>query len=58
MTREEFYILSNLYDASVGRAQSNSDIALSRALQSKTVLEQLIERKLVDGKVADCRKKD
>lgn len=50
MTREEFYILSNLYDASVGRAQSNSDIALSRALQSKTVLEQLIERKLVDGK--------
>ena len=44
MTREEFYILSNLYDASVGRAQSNSDIALSRALQSKTVLEQLILR--------------
>ena len=46
MTREEFNILNNLYEASIGRAQSHSDIALSRALQSKTVLEQLIERKL------------
>ena len=48
MTREEFNILNNLYEASIGRAQSHSDIALSRALQSKGTLEKLAVKHFVD----------
>ena len=50
MTREEFYILNNLYEASIGRAQSHSDIALSRALQSKGTYDRLTAKHLVDEK--------
>lgn len=50
MTREEFNILNNLYEASIGRAQSHSDIALSRALQSKGTLEKLITKSFVEEK--------
>ena len=50
MTRDEFYILNNLYEASVGRARCNSDILLSRALQSKIAYERLVLQGLVDVK--------
>ena len=48
MTRDEFYILNNLYEASVGRARSTSDILLSRALQSKDVYDRLVLQGLID----------
>ena len=48
MTREEFAVLNNLYDASKGMAQCSMDLTLLRALQSKTVLEHLIDQELVD----------
>ena len=48
MTRDEFYILNNLYDASIGRARSNSDIMLLRALQSKDAVKQVILQGYVD----------
>ena len=50
MTRDEFYILNNLYEASVGRARCGSDILLSRALQSKNAYDRLVSQGLVDMK--------
>ena len=41
MTREEFCILNNLYDASVGRAQSTMDLMLTRALQDRKAYARL-----------------
>ena len=41
MTKEEYCILNNLYEASAGRAQNTSDIFLSRALQNKSIYHSL-----------------
>ena len=41
MTREEFYVLNNLYDASRGRAQNNIELPLTRAVQSRDVFRSL-----------------
>ena len=49
MTREEFYVLNNLYDASLGKAQSNMDISLLRALQDKGTIEKLVNKGMVDN---------
>lgn len=49
LTRDEFYILNNLYDASKGRAQSNSDLVLIRALQTKGTVDKLKNRNLIDA---------
>lgn len=48
MTREAFCILNNLYDASVGRAQCNSDVFLSRALRSKETYSRLVAQGYID----------
>ena len=48
MTREEFYILNNLYEAIEGRAQCNADLSLLQALQSKTSYAGLIQKGLID----------
>ncbi len=50
MTREEFCVLNNLYDASAGRAQSKRDVFLSHALQSKAVYASLVEQGCIDPK--------
>ena len=48
MTREEFYVLNSLYEASCGRARSSRDLTLLRALRSKKVLQRLKHEGLVD----------
>ena len=49
LTREEFCILNNLYDASIGRAQTGMDLSLSRALQRKDLFTRLCEQGLIDS---------
>lgn len=51
MTREEFNILNNLYEASLGRAKCTMDIALTHALQSREFYEQLVQKGCIDP---DC----
>ena len=48
MTKEEFCILNNMFDASCGRAQNRTDIALSRALQSEKIFAHLLSEGLID----------
>lgn len=48
MTKEEFYILNNLYDASLGRAQCSRDLFLSRALKSGKAWRALEARGEID----------
>lgn len=48
MTREEFYVLNNLYDASKGRARSNSDVTLMQVLQRKGIVENLGMKGYID----------
>ena len=47
MTLEEFLVLNNLYEASCGRAQSTSDLQLSRALGNKDSYNRLVEEGLI-----------
>ena len=49
MTREEFYILNNLYDASQGRAQSNSDVTLLHVLQKNGTNDHLVKKGYIDS---------
>ncbi|MBR2835349.1 MAG: NTP transferase domain-containing protein [Coriobacteriales bacterium] len=49
MTKEEFYILNNLYESSLGRAQSGADIQLMRALQNKDTYRELCKKGLIDA---------
>lgn len=49
MTREEFCILNNLYDASAGRAQSTKDLFLNQAVQNEQATARLTERGLIDA---------
>lgn len=53
MTREEFYILNNLFDATVGRAQINSDIFLAHALQSKESFSSLERANYIDKETGE-----
>lgn len=48
MTKDEFNILNTLYDASLGRARSSVDVALSRALSSKTAWDHLLAQGFID----------
>ena len=48
MTREEFCILNNLFEASKGRAQSKADIFLSHALHEKDSRASLVEKGFID----------
>ena len=48
MKKEEFYILNNLYDASLGRAQNRTDLFLSHALRSAESFAELTEKGLID----------
>ena len=48
MKKEEFYILNNLYDASIGRAQNRTDLFLSHALRSGESIAELTEKELID----------
>ena len=47
MTKEEFYVLNNLYDASIGRAQSTKDIFLNHVFQHKDVFARLVAQGLI-----------
>ncbi|MBR0040053.1 MAG: NTP transferase domain-containing protein [Oscillospiraceae bacterium] len=49
MTREEFCVLNNVYEASVGRAQSTTDLFLNRALHDPSVPSRLIEKGYIDA---------
>ena len=49
VTREEFYILNSLYEASCGRARSSRDLTLLKALRSKVTLQRLKEEGLVES---------
>ena len=53
MTREQFNILNNLYDASCGRAQCRADLFLSHTLREKKSYSALTETGLID-KDAGC----
>ena len=53
MTKEEFYILNNLYEATIGRAQSMADIFLSRAIQSKETFSSLTDQGFIDRKTGE-----
>ena len=57
MTKEEFYILNNLYEASVGRAQNQSELFLSHALRSRETYSCLVEAGLIDAKSATITQK-
>ena len=48
MTKNEFYVLNNLYDASIGRAQSTTDVFLNRAILSRDTVVQLITKGCID----------
>ena len=50
MTAEEFAILSNLYDASRGRAQNSCELDLRRALLERKTTEKLIREACIDGR--------
>ena len=50
MTREEFCILNNLYDALAGRAQCKADLFLTRALQAKKTYSRLVREGLIDDR--------
>ena len=49
LTREEFYILNNLYNSSLGRAAARSDLALDRALRNSELFRQLTGKGFIDG---------
>lgn len=48
MKKTEFYILNNLYNASVGRAKVGSDLYLNRSLKDKSAYNNLVKQGLID----------
>ena len=48
MTRDEFNILNNLFDASQGRAQSTHDLSMQRAIQNRKAFASLQQKGLID----------
>lgn len=48
MKKTEFYILNNLYNASIGRAKVSSDLNLNRALKDTSAYYSLVEQGLID----------
>ena len=50
LTKTEFAILNNCYNASMGRAGVTSDLFLNHALKDSTAYNGLIERGLIDKK--------
>ena len=46
MTREQFYILNNLYEATRGRAKNEADINLNKAVQNKEEYSTLVKKDL------------
>ena len=50
MTREEFCILNNLYEASVGRAKCTADLFLNHALQNKEIYLKLVDCGYIDDR--------
>ncbi len=53
MTKEEFYILNNLFEASIGRAQNSTDLFLSYALQAKASYVFLVEKGFINNKTGE-----
>lgn len=53
MNQNEFYILNNLYNASVGRAQVTSDLTLSRAVKDQSAYRGLVERGWIDASTGE-----
>ena len=49
MTREEFCVLNNAYEASVGRAQSTADLFLNRSLHDPAPYLHLVEKGFLDA---------
>ena len=49
MKKEEFTILNNLYEASVGRAQNKTEVFLSHALQSRKAYISLVREGFIDS---------
>ena len=49
MTREQFYILNNLYEATRGRAKNEADINLNKAVQNKEEYSTLVKKGLIDS---------
>ena len=48
MTREEFCVLNNVYEASVGRAQNTKDLFLNHSLRSSAYRSELVEKGCID----------
>lgn len=48
MKKTEFYILNNLYNASIGRAKVSSDLNLNRALKDTSAYNSLVEQGFID----------
>lgn len=48
MDKTAFYILNNLYNASIGRAKTSSDLFLNAALRDSSAYARLVEHGLLD----------
>ena len=57
MTREEFNILNNLYEASLGRARSTADLCLKRSLQDKAARKSLREKGYIEAHSGELTEK-
>ena len=53
MTKEEFYILNNLFDATRGRAQSSADLFLAHALHDRHAYAGLVHRGCIDERTGE-----
>ena len=49
MTREEFCVLNNAYEASIGRAQSKTDLFLNHALRESSCRSRLVKEGYIDA---------
>ena len=57
MTVEEFCVLNNIYNASMGRAQSTMDLGLSRALSDRGIFARLSRQGLTDAATGEITEK-
>ena len=57
MTREEFNILNNLYEASLGRARSTADLCLKRSLRDKAARKSLCEKGYIEAHSGELTEK-
>ena len=57
MTREEFNILNNLYEASLGRARSTADLGLKRSLRDKAARKSLCEKGYIEAHSGELTEK-